>query len=131
MKQRKNVICINSDNSFLNEKKDELHKKKLDNFFYPFSSFKNAVNFLEEQEFANNNKFHYLILDEDILHPRPEKSFKKLSGLTKFIKKMEVIVLSSNTTVGLKNKVMQQPFVNAYLIKPIPENYIEFLITGS
>lgn len=131
MKQRKNVICVNSNNAFLDKKRDELQKKKLDDFFYPFTDFKSAVTFIKEEGFAEKSKIHYLILDEDILNPKPEVSFNKLSELNKTIKRMDIIVLTNNNRVELRNKIIRHPFVNAYLIKPIPENYIEFLITGA
>jgi hypothetical protein len=46
------------------------------------------------------------------------------------MRKPEVIVCTVKNNTDLRNQVMQFPVVSSVLVKPIPENYIEFLITG-
>jgi hypothetical protein len=57
-------------------------------------------------------------------------SLGKISSLKNYLKKPEVIVCTSENNNELRNKVMQFPVVSAFLVKPVPQNYIEFLITG-
>ncbi len=129
--KKRKVVCINADEEFLEEKKKQLHQKHLENFFFPFNNFVEAVNFVENHIDKTPKRLHYILLDEKILGKQLSKSLDKLYGLTNFMDKLEVIVVTSNNTIDLRNKIMQYPFVSAFLVKPIPDNYIEFLITGS
>ncbi len=129
--KKRKVVCINADEAFLEKKKNELQQKHLENFFYPFNNFGDAVNFVENHIDSTPKRLHYILLDEKILGKQLSKSLDKLYRLTNFMNKLEVIVVTSNNTVDLRNKIMQYPFVSAFLVKPIPANYIEFLITGS
>ncbi len=132
MKQkRKKVLCIDSDPNFLNRQEEKLENKELDNYFFPFNNLRNALQFIEKQIIANNQKVHYILLDEKIAGEKLSNSLDKISGLKSYLKKPEVIVCTNKNSDELRNRVMQYSFVSAFLVKPIPQNYIEFLITGS
>jgi len=128
--KKRKVVCINADISFLNRKKKELRQKNLENYFYPFDKYDDAIDFVENQIDKNAKRVHYILLDEKILGHQLANSLDKLSGLSYYFDKLEVIVITNNNTNDLRNKIMQYPFVSAFLVKPIPENYIEFLISG-
>jgi hypothetical protein len=132
MKQnKKKVLCIDSDPSFLNRQEEKLENKELGNYFYPFNDFRKALQFIEKQIITNNQKLHYILLDEKITGEKLPASLDKISGLKTFLKKPEVIVCTNNNSDELRNRVMQYPVVSTFLVKPIPKNYIEFLITGN
>ena len=128
--KRKKVLCVDSDSSFIVKQKKELSRKDIDHFFFGFNDFWDALHFLEKQIIAQNEKLHYILLDEKIMGKQLTGSLEKISGMKSFLKKPEVIVCTSKASNELRNKVMQYPFVSAILVKPIPQNYIEFLITG-
>ncbi len=126
---KKKVVCI-SDQLFLNKQKNKLKQKRLGNYFYAFNNFSDAFHFLKKKA-ENGDKFHYILIDEKNLNDRLANTFNKLTDLNGFMKKMEVIVLTGKDNDDLKNDIMQYPFVSAYLVKPVPENYVGFLIDGA
>lgn len=131
MKQkRKKVLCIDSDPSFLTRQQTTLSQKKLEHFFYGFNDFWDAYQFLEKQIIAQNEKLHYILLDENIMGLRLLPSLEKIASLKNYMKKPEVIVCTTQNDNDLRNQVMQFPVVSTFLVKPLPQNYIEFLITG-
>lgn len=131
MKQkRKKVLCIDSDPNFLNRQQKTLSNKNLEHCFFGFNDFRGAYHFLEEQIITQNDKLHYILLDERILGRQLLSSLEKISSLKNYMKKPEVIVCTNKNNNDLRNQVMQFPVVSAFLVKPIPQNYIEFLITG-
>lgn len=129
-KKRKKVLCIDSDPSFLTHQQNTLSNKQLESCFFGFSDFWDAYHFLEKQIIMQNERLHYILLDEKISGQQLMQSLEKISSLRKFMKKPEVIVCTSKNNSELRNKVMQYPVVSAFLEKPLPPNYIEFLITG-
>ncbi len=129
-RKRKNVLCIDSESSFIEQQKQELsHKELVDNLFF-FDNLTDAFEFIETQIIEKNDKLHYIILDEKIVGKHPSNSLEKFYGLNKFLKKPEIIIVTEDNSIFLRNRIMQYPFVSAFLVKPIPSNYIEFLITG-
>ncbi|MEE4286868.1 MAG: hypothetical protein V2I31_12000 [Mariniphaga sp.] len=131
MKQkRKKVLCIDSDPNFLNHQQRALSNKNLENCFFGFNDFWGAYHFLEKQIITQNEKLHYILLDEKILGRQLISSLEKISSLKNYMRKPEVIVCTVKNNTDLRNQVMQFPVVSSVLVKPIPENYIEFLITG-
>lgn len=131
MRQRKKkVLCIDSDPNFLDSQQKILSNKNLDNCFFGFNDFWGAYHFLERQIITQNEKLHYILLDEKILGHQLLSSLEKISSLKNFLKKPEVIVCTNKNNTDLRNQVMQFPVVSSVLVKPIPPNYIEFLITG-
>lgn len=131
MKQkRKKVLCIDSDPAFLRHQEDILEKKDLDDYFFPFKDFRKAVQFIEKEVINNGKNVHYILLDEKIPGKKLTDSLEKLSRFKTYLKKPDVIVSTETNNDELRNVVMQYPFVTTFLVKPMPKNYIEFLITG-
>jgi response regulator RpfG family c-di-GMP phosphodiesterase len=131
MKQkRKKVLYIDSEPSFLEQQKKELKAKELDIHLYPFDNLEKAFEFMEKQIIKKNNKLHYILLCENIAGDQLYSSLEKFDQLNEFLKKPDIIVLAENNNHSIRNRVMQYPFVSAFIVKPIPTNYIEFLITG-
>jgi response regulator of citrate/malate metabolism len=131
MKQkRKKVLCIDSDPNFLNCQQKTLSNKNLEHCFFGFNDFWGAYHFLEKQIITQNKKLHYILLDENIMDHQLLSSLEKISSLKNYMKKPEVIVCTNKNNNELRNQVMQFQVVSAFLVKPIPQNYIEFLIIG-
>jgi hypothetical protein len=126
----KKVLYIDSEPSFLEQQKKKLSHKELDSNLYSFSNFSDAFEFIETHIIEKNNKLHYIILDEKLAGKHLSNSLDKLWGLNDFLKKPDIIIIADENNAFLRNRIMQYPFVTAYLVKPIPSNYIEFLITG-
>jgi CheY-like chemotaxis protein len=132
MKQKKKkVLCIDSDPAFLENQKEILEGKDLESCFFPFDNFRDAVQFVEKQVIDNGKSVHYILIDENISGKKLTDSLDKLASLKQYLKQPDIIVSTKNNDDDLRNHVMQYPFVSAFLVKPIPENYIEFLITGN
>jgi hypothetical protein len=127
--KRKKVLCIDSQTSFLEKQKKELKVKDLDIHLFPFNNLEKAFDFIEKQIIQGNNKIHYIILCENV-GDQLYSSLEKLERLNEFLKSPDIIVLTESKNHHTRNRVMQYPFVSALLVKPIPSNYIEFLITG-
>jgi hypothetical protein len=131
-KQRKikKVLCIDSEPSFIEQQKEELINKELDDHLYSFNDLNEAFDFIETQVIKKNDKIHYIILDEKVAGNQLTSSLEKFWGLNSFLKKPDVIIVSEDNDAMVRNRVMQYPFVSVFLMKPVPSNYIEFLITG-
>lgn len=129
--KRKKVLVIDSEISFLEEQKRELSNKDLGEHLYSFDNITEAFDFIETQIIGKNNKLHYIILNEKVVGSQLSNSLEKIWGLNDFLKKPDIIVLTDekNNTL-IRNRIMQYPFVSVFLMKPVPSNYIEFLITG-
>ncbi len=128
--RKSKVVYIHSDNEFLKEQKKELNEKHLEKYFYPFNNFSDAVEFVEHTISSAPKIPHYIVLDDNIPENRFSNALDKLTGLSHYTDKLEVIVITNDSDINLRNKIMQYSFVSAFLVKPVPEDYIEFLITG-
>ena len=128
--KRKTVLYIDSERSFLEQQIQDLKIKDLDGHLYSYDNIVDAFDFIENQIIDKNNKLHYIIIDEKVAGEQLANSLERIWGLNNFLKKPDVIVVTDNNTTLLRNKIMQYPFVSVYLVKPMPTNYIEFLITG-
>ena len=127
---RKKVLCIDADNDFLYQQEKNLKQKNIDNYFFPFSDFWDALNFIEKDIIEKNEKLHYILLDEKILGDQRESLLDKISEFKNYLSNPEIIFCTTNNDTNLRNKVMHYRVISAFLVKPIPENYIEFLIEG-
>lgn len=130
LQKRKKVLCIDSETSFIEQQKKELNRKELDGHLFSFDNLADAFDFIENQVIEKNVKIHYIILDEKIAGKKLTSSLEKFYGLNKYLRKPDIIVVAEDNNILLRNRIMQYPFVSAFLVKPIPSNYIEFLITG-
>lgn len=132
MKQkRKKVLWIDSDPLYIERHKRVLSNKQLDNHLYSFDKMGDAFNFIEKHILEKNKRLHYIILDEKSLRNSVlTNSMEKFQGLNNFLNKPEIIVLLGDASNHSRNSIMQYPSVSALISKPIPAEYIEFLITG-
>jgi ActR/RegA family two-component response regulator len=128
---KKKVLFIDADGDFLDRLKRDLNNKNLENYFFPFNDFWNALHFVEKQIIEKNKKLHYIILDEKIIGRQLDSSLEKISEYKNYMNNPEIIFCTSQNNSGLRNRVMQHRVITAFLVKPIPEDYVEFLITGS
>jgi hypothetical protein len=128
--KRKKVLCIDSEPSFLEQQMKKLSSKELGEHLYSFNNLTVALKFIENQVISKNIKIHYIILDEKTAGNQLSQSLEKFWGLNSFLKKPDVIVVTEDNNALIRNKIMHYPFVSVFLVKPIPSNYIEFLITG-
>lgn len=129
-RKRKKVLCIDSEPSFIEQQKKELSHKELDDNLFFFDNLADAFEFIETQIIEKNVKLHYIILDEKVAGKQLSHSLDKFYGLNKFLRKPDIIIVTDDSSILLRNRIMQYPFISAFLVKPIPSNYIEFLITG-
>src|SRR5690606_13085876 len=129
-RKNKNVLYIDSEPSFLEQQKQDLKFKELDEHLYSFNNINEAFEFMEDHIIERNHKLHYIILNEKVVGQQLSNYLEKIWGLNEFLKRHDVIVITDNNNTMVRNKVMQYPFVSVYLVKPVPNNYIEFLITG-
>jgi hypothetical protein len=128
--KRKQVLCIDSEPSFLEQQKKKLITKELDDHLYTFNNLAEAFEFIETHVIQNNNKIHYIIIDEKVVVRQLSKSLERFWGLNNYLKKPDVIIVTEDNDAMVRNRIMQYPFVSVFIVKPVPSNYIEFLITG-
>ena len=131
MKEKKrNVVYIDPDITYFEGQKEKLKQKGLQNYYFPFNDFWEAVHFVEKHFVTAGRKLHYILIDEQMLGKQRTAPLEKLNGFSSFLNKLEIIVCTTKNSTDLRNKIMQNAFIGAFLVKPIPEEYIEFLITG-
>ncbi len=129
-RKKKKVLCVDSESLFLEQQRKNLSHKDLDDNLISFNNLADAFSFIETHIIEKNDKLHYIIIDEKTVNKQLTYSLDKLWGLNHFLKKPDIIIVTEQNDAFLRNRVMQYPFVTVFLIKPIPSNYIEFLITG-
>ncbi len=129
-RKRRTVVCIDTDMAFLTGQKKALSNIKADDCFFGFTDLWEALHFIEKQIIARDEKLDYILLDEKIAGKQLTGTLEKFSGIKKFLKRPEIIVCTDQNSSNLRNQVMQFPFVSAFIVKPVPPDYIGFLITG-
>lgn len=130
-KKGKNVICIDSDTVLLEKYKNRLIQKKLENYFFPFSDYSEALKFIEKQDVEENCKIHYIVINDVKRKWSLPLIIEKLGKIFRTTQKPEIIVCRPNANTDLRNKIMQNALVTSFLIHLVNEDYFEFLITGS
>ena len=108
-KQRKRVICIDSDPSFLTTQINKLKQNSLHHYLDSFSSFSEALQYIEDQIRNTHKKFHYILLDEGIIRNQFYHAIGRLSDFNAFLRKPEIIVYTQKNDSELRNKIMQFP----------------------
>lgn len=123
-------MYIDPDVTYFEDQKEKLKQKGLQKYYFPFNDFWDAVHFVDNHFVTTGKKLHYILIDEQMLGKQRTAPLEKLSGFSSFLDKLEIIVCTKKNSTDLRNQIMQNTFICAFLVKPIPEEYIEFLITG-
>ena len=127
---KKKVLYIDSEPSFLELQKKELANSGIQDHLYTFVDLNEAFDFIEKQVIKKNEKIHYIILDDKVVSKQLSNSLEKFWELSSYLKKPDLIILTEDKDALVRNRIMQYPFVSVFLVKPVPSNYIKFLITG-
>lgn len=123
----KKIIFIDDDTEMVRIYNSILEQKELSDYLIHFENAQDGIDYLKQ---INNEEDlpDYILLD---LYMPVMDGFKFLQVFDK-VKKLknsiEVFVCTSSQKQDDRNKVMQYPFVSAYLEKPVSSDFIELLI---
>ncbi len=126
------VLQIDDDHFITENQKMLARKKELSMYFTALHDAYKALKLLENMELNGETFPRYIILDLKMpgMHGLEFlEAFENRFPSKKF--ETQVIVASSHISENDLGKIKKYTFVTDYIIKPIPENYIEGLINGT
>lgn len=121
------ILFIDDDRNLANTYHSILEKKQLSDYLIYFDNAIDGIKYLTENGGENNST--YILLD---LYMPEMSGFEFLNRLDKLrpVKELvEVYVCTSSKDKEDRKKAMNYAFVNAYLEKPLPGEFLELLIT--
>jgi len=123
----KKIVFIDDDVELVDIYNSFLEHKNLSPYLIYFDNARASIDYLKSVDDQDNIPDYILL---DLYMPGMDgfqflKQFDKLSEMKESI---EIYVCSSSRNKDDRNKVMNYPFVRAFLEKPLPADFIELLI---
>lgn len=125
--QLKKIVFIDDDKEFVNFYSSVLERKGLSNYLIPFTNAKEGFNYLIKAK--KDELPEYILLDLYMAEMDGFAFLENFEKLEKVKNKVEVFVCTCSEKKEDKDRVMKYPFVFAYLQKPIPSEFLEYLIS--
>ncbi len=123
------VLMVDDDVFFIELHKLMLQWSNLDDFLIGMDSAFDALNFCNKAKLDNSSIPKYILLD---LNMPGMNGFEFMRQFEKYYSNIfpetEIIVVTSSSRVKDRLNSIEFPFVKDYVIKPLPEKYIENLI---
>ena len=130
MEKQKRIVFIDDDEQMVGLYKETLRKKSLADQMIHFKNGAEGIRFLKD---VNKDALpDYILLD--LYMPEMDgfeflKKFDQLKNIHDQIDHIEIYVCSSSKNKEDRDEVMNYPFVNAFLEKPLPEEFLEMLLS--
>ena len=105
-----------------------LESQDLSEYLIFFDDAKEGVNYLKKSTIEEQPD--YILLDLYMPGMDGFEFLEKISKIKRINDSMEIYVCTSSKSEEDRKRVMKFPFVSAFVEKPLPDNFIEFLITG-
>jgi CheY-like chemotaxis protein len=122
----KKVLFIDEDEKTIKTYHSMLERKELSGQLIYKANAREGINYLKQLK--KRELPDYVLLDLSVPHGGDVDFLQEFEGLGKIRKPIEVYVCTSMINKNDRNKVMQYPFVSAFLEKPLPGDFLELLI---
>lgn len=123
----KKIIFIDDDTEMVRIYNSILEQKKLSDYLIHFENAQKGIDYLKQIK-NKEDLPDYILLDLYMPVMDGFKFLQYFNELKKLKKSIEVFVCTSSQKQDDRNKVMQYPFVSAYLEKPLSTDFLELLI---
>jgi|GEM_PF-1670893 len=125
-KKYKKVLFIDQDSEMVKVYHSILDRKDLSSQLIYIANPEEGIRYLKELK--KRELPDYVLLDLSLQQGRGFEFLQGFEGLGKISKPIEVFVCTSAIKKEDRNKVMNYPFVRAFLEKPLPGDFLELLI---
>lgn len=122
----KKVLFIDEDKEVVKIYRSILERKELSDQLIYVANAEEGINYLRQHR--RKELPDYILLDLNLQRVGGFEFLRHFEGLGKTKKPIEVFVCTSDSNKDDRNKVMQYPFVSAFLEKPLPSDFLELLI---
>ena len=122
----KKVIFIDDDKEMVKTYSSILERKELSEFLICFDNAIDGLNYLKEKK--QTELPSYILLDLYMPQMSGFEFLKRIAKMGTLKDSIEIFVCTSSTKKDDRNKVMNYPFVSAYLEKPLTGDFLELLI---
>lgn len=126
MKQYNRIFFVDDDIELANHFKKTLKEKQLEENLIHAGNGKEAIAYLKKAD--ESELPDYILLDLYMPTMSGFEFLEKYNRIKSIHDKIEVYVCSSSRNKADRDEVMTYPFVNAFLEKPISEDFLEMLI---
>lgn len=124
----KKVVIIDDDDTVVDLYNSELESRNLSDYLISFTNAREGLSYLKKCKLVEQPDFILL----DLYMPGMDgfEFLRQISKIKRFRDSTEIYVCTSSKNEDDKNRVMKFPFVSAFMEKPLPESFLEFLISS-
>ena len=127
-KKYKKVFFIDDDDTLSHLYDSELKSKNLSEYLIYFNNAREGFDFL--MKCKAEDQPDYILLDLYMPGMDGFEFLRQLSKIKTINESMEIYVCTSSKREEDRKRVMQYPLVSAIMEKPLPDNFLEFLIAS-
>ena len=129
LKQFNRIVFVDDDTELAEQYRNKLKNKKLSDHLIHLSNGKEAIKYLKQADESELPDF--ILLDLYMPEMSGFEFLEKYNKLKSLRNKIEIYVCTSSQSKEDRDEVMNYPFVNAFLEKPVSEEFLELLICES
>ena len=127
MEKQKRIVFIDDDEQLVGQYKDTLQKKSLAGQLLHFKNGAEGIKFLKETK--RDSLPDYILLDLYMPEMDGFEFLEKFEKLQSIHDQIEIYVCTSSKNKEDRDEVMNYPFVNAFLEKPLSGEFLEMLLS--
>lgn len=124
--KQKRIVVIDDDMQLANHYKESLRKSRLASQLTHFKNGLEGIKFLKKLD--EDLLPDYILLDLYMPEMDGFEFLEKFNMLKNIRDKIEIYVCTSSKNKEDRDEVMNYPFVNAFLEKPLSDEFLEMLI---
>lgn len=126
MEKQKKIVFIDDDEQLVGQYMETLRKKSLDGQLLHFKNGAEGIRFLKE--IKRDSMPDYILLDLYMPEMDGFEFLEKFDKLKNIHDEVEIYVCTSSKNKEDRDEVMNYPFVNAFLEKPLSGDFLEMLL---
>lgn len=126
IRKYKKVFLIDDDDTLSDLYDSELKSKNLSDYLIYFNNAREGFDYLKKCK--SEDQPEYILLDLYMPGMDGFEFLRQISKIKRINESMEIYVCTSSKNEEDRKRVMRFPLVSAFMEKPLPDNFLEFLI---